>query len=119
MMRNRSNVSSYVTKDGSRIWELFHPDSSPVIGFSVAEALVEPGQETQAHVHRVSLEVYYILEGGGVMRLGKDTLNVVPGDAILIPPCRTHNIKNTGAGALRILCVCCPPYSHGDTALEG
>ncbi len=115
MMRNRSNISSYVTKDGSRIWELFHPDSSPVAGFSVAEALVGPGEETVAHVHRRSQEVYYVLEGSGNMRLGDEALAVGPGDAILILPATRHNIKNTGAGALRILCICSPPYAHGDT----
>jgi mannose-6-phosphate isomerase-like protein (cupin superfamily) len=119
MIRDRSNIASYVTKDGSRIWELFHPDSSPVKGFSVAEALVEPEHETLTHIHHASQEIYYILEGGGVIRLGKDTINVAPGDAILIPPGLPHNIKNIGTGTLRILCICCPPYSHGDTAVEG
>jgi mannose-6-phosphate isomerase-like protein (cupin superfamily) len=119
MIRSRSSVASYVTKDGSRIWELFHPDSSPVIDLSVAEALVEPGHETLTHIHHASQEVYFVLEGEGMMLLGKDTLSVSPGDAILIPPGRPHNIRNTGAGVLRILCICCPPYSHDDTALEG
>jgi mannose-6-phosphate isomerase-like protein (cupin superfamily) len=117
-MRNRSNVSSYVTKDGSRIWEIFHPGSSPVEGFSVAEALVEAGQVTEAHVHRKSQEIYYVLEGRGTLRLGDEALSVSPGDAVLIPPGTPHNIQNTGAGELRILCICSPPYSHDDTALE-
>jgi len=117
-MRNHSNISSYRTKDGSRIWELFHPDSSPVEGFSVAEALVEPGQGTKAHVHRTSLEVYYILEGRGEMRLGADTFSVVPGDAIMIRPGTLHDIRNAGNGALRVLCICRPPYSHNDMELE-
>ncbi len=116
-MRSRSNIPSYVTKDGSRVWELFHPGSSPVKGFSVAEALVAPGQETEAHMHRESQEIYYIIDGYGTMRLGTETPGVSAGDAILIPPGTVHNIKNTGSGALRILCICCPPYSHEDTAL--
>jgi mannose-6-phosphate isomerase-like protein (cupin superfamily) len=118
MVRNRSNVPSYMTKDGSRVWELFHPGSSPVEGFSVAEALVEAGQVTEAHVHRKSQEIYYILEGSGTMRLGEEALTVCTGDAVLIPPGNPHNIQNTGAGELRILCICCPPYSHDDTALQ-
>jgi mannose-6-phosphate isomerase-like protein (cupin superfamily) len=118
MMRSRSNIPSYVTKDGSRIWELFCPGSSPVKGFSVAEALVEPGQETDAHVHRESQETYYIVEGSGAMRLGGEIMGVTAGDAVFIGPDTIHNIKNTGSGALRILCICCPPYSHEDTELE-
>jgi mannose-6-phosphate isomerase-like protein (cupin superfamily) len=118
MIRNRSNISSYVTKDGSEIWELYHPDSSPLKGASVAEALVAAGQETEAHVHRRSQEIYYILEGSGDMRLGPEEKQVREGDAILIPPGTPHQIRNTSPGALRILCICCPPYSHEDTELE-
>jgi mannose-6-phosphate isomerase-like protein (cupin superfamily) len=118
MIRSRSNIPSCVTKDGSRIWELFHPGSSTVKDFSVAEALVGAGQRTEAHVHHKSQEVYYIVEGSGTIRLGAEHLSVSPGDAILIPPGTPHNIKNTGAGGLRILCICCPPYSHDDTTLE-
>lgn len=117
MKRNRSDIAPYVTKDGSRIWELFHPGSSPLKGFSVAEALVGPAQATEAHVHHAAQEVYYILEGEGVMRLGGETLDVGKGDAILILPGVEHRIKNAGKGALRFLCVCGPPYSHDDTGL--
>ncbi len=117
MIRRRSNISSYVTKDGSRVWELFHPGSSTIKGFSVAEALVEPGQGTEAHVHHASQEVYYILEGSGVMRLGEETLIVEEGDTVLIEAGVPHKIKNAGDSALKLLCVCCPPYSHDDTAL--
>jgi mannose-6-phosphate isomerase-like protein (cupin superfamily) len=74
MIRNRSNVASYVTKDGSRIWELFRPSSSPARGFSVAEALVEPGHETLTHKHHASQEAYYILEGSGTMCLDGEPL---------------------------------------------
>lgn len=118
MIRSRSNISSYMTKDGSRIWELLHPDSSPVKGVSIAEALVEAGQETETHVHRKSQEVYYILEGSGNMRLGADENKVSEGDAILIMPGTPHCIKNASPGPLSILCVCCPPYSHEDTELD-
>jgi mannose-6-phosphate isomerase-like protein (cupin superfamily) len=118
MIRDRSNISSYVTKDGSTVWELFHPASSPVKDLSVAEALVEPGQETGAHRHQRSQEIYYVLEGSGMMRVGDESMSVKAGDAILMIPGAKHNIKNTGAGPLRILCICSPPYSHDDTALE-
>ncbi|HTY92053.1 MAG TPA: cupin domain-containing protein [Methanocella sp.] len=118
MIRRRSNISSYVTKDGSRIWELFHPESSPVKDVSTAEALVEAGQETETHVHRKSQEIYYILEGSGDMRLGSKTMAVVSGDVVLIPPGMRHSIKNTDTKILRILCICSPPYSHVDTELD-
>ncbi len=118
MINNKHNITSYITKDGSRIWELFHPSLSAVADVSVAEALVEPGKETGAHLHEKSQEIYYIIEGTGRMRMEDKTSDVVAGDAILIKPCAVHNIKNTGTDALRILCISCPPYSHEDTLLE-
>lgn len=117
MMRNRSQIVPYVTKDGSSIRELFHPDSSPVAGFSLAEALVGPGETTKPHRHRESQEIYYVLEGRGTMRLGDKTFGVAAGDAILILPGTLHDIKSDDEGALRILCICHPPYSHEDTAV--
>ncbi len=117
MIRNHVNTFSYVTKDKSTITELFHPASSPVRGFSVAEALVEPGKETEAHVHERSQEIYYVIDGEGEMRLGKEAFAVKRYDAILIPPHTPHSVRNIGATELRILCVCCPAYSHEDTKL--
>ncbi len=117
MIRNRDNVAPYVTKDKSTIRELFHPDSSPVEGFSVAEAEVDKGMETDAHVHKKSQEIYHILEGAGTMRLGERSFEVKAGDAILIPPGTLHNIKANKEAGVRILCICSPAYSHDDTEL--
>ena len=116
MIRNRKNVASYVTKDGSAVWELFHPGPSPAEGCSVAEACVRAGQRTERHVHPRSQEIYYVLEGAGTMRLGSDIFEVIPGDAVLIPPGTPHDFAAKG-DALRILCISSPPYAHGDTEL--
>jgi mannose-6-phosphate isomerase-like protein (cupin superfamily) len=117
MIRNHVNTFSYATKDKSTIWELFHPGSSPVQGFSTAEALVEPGQATEAHMHERSQEIYYIIEGEGEMRLGAETFALKRYDSVLIPPHTPHCIKSTGTAGLRMLCICCPAYSHEDTIL--
>jgi mannose-6-phosphate isomerase-like protein (cupin superfamily) len=116
LIRNRDNAESYVTKDKSVIWELYHPGSSPVKDVSVAEAYVEAGDETEAHVHKRSQEIYYIAEGSGSMRLGDRRFDVTKGDAVLIPPGTPHNVRAGGHG-VRILCICSPPYSHEDTEL--
>lgn len=84
----------------------------------MAEALVKPGKETGDHMHLKSQEVYYIIEGKGRMCVDGKTADVAAGDTVLIKPGTAHRIKNTGADALRILCVCSPPYSHEDTILE-
>jgi mannose-6-phosphate isomerase-like protein (cupin superfamily) len=117
MIRNHKNVRPYVTKDGSLIRELFHPSSSDIEGFSIAEADVRQGQETDAHLHKTSQEVYYILRGSVAMRLGNEILEVKEGDAVIILPGMVHSIRNTGKKSMRILCVCSPAYEHNDTNL--
>ncbi len=69
----------FTTKDGSTIREYLHTDHQ-----SLAEASLTPGQTTQRHYHRLSEEIYLILEGGGTMEVDEETVDVGPGDAILI-----------------------------------
>lgn len=112
-----SDVPAYVTKDGSEIRELIHPDHHGARNQSLAEARVLPGQRTQLHRHHLTEEIYHISAGRGRMILGNETFEVAPGDSILIPPDTPHSIEAIGSEPLRILCCCSPAYSHEDTEL--
>lgn len=117
-MKNRySDAKAYITKDGSEIRELMHPNTDAVRNQSLAEAIVLPGQSTQLHLHHISEEVYHITRGQGLMTLAGDTVAVGLGDTLLIPPGTAHTIRNTGNEPLHILCICSPAYSHADTQL--
>lgn len=112
-----SGISPYRTLDGSTVRELMHPAVHGNRNQSLAEAMVPPGMATALHLHRLSEELYSILEGEGTMTLGAETFPVAAGDTVCIPPGTLHRVENTGAGALRILCCCAPAYSHDDTEL--
>jgi len=77
---------------------------------------VPAGTSTQRHYHRASEEFYFILEGIGTMEIDGTSRDIVPGDAILIPPGSRHHISATQT--LRFLCCCAPPYSHDDTFFD-
>ncbi len=111
------DIEPYLTKDGSEIRELMHPRLHGGQTLSLAEARIKPGAETRLHRHLKSEEIYHVLSGAGVMRLGKEEFEIRPGDTILILPGTPHKLKNTGKEMLRILCACSPPYSHEDTEL--
>ena len=118
IMKTRYNdIAPFVTRDGSRIRELMHPQHHGSRNQSLAEAIVEPGRETLLHRHPVAEELYHIVQGQGLMSLGKETFPVVVGDTVCIPPGVTHKIRNTGADELKILCCCAPAYDHADTEL--
>jgi mannose-6-phosphate isomerase-like protein (cupin superfamily) len=116
-VRNIDRVPAWTTKDGSEIRELLAYRNSVIRNQSLAEARLLPGRSTIPHHHVRTEEVYYVLEGEGLMRLGEETRHVGAGDAIAIPPGMVHRIANTGQSVLRFLCCCCPPYEHEDTIL--
>ncbi len=118
-IRKISQVPSFVTKDGSQIRELLAHRNSCIRNQTLAEASLPPGGSSTAHRHLATEEIYYILEGRGLMRVDAERAEVGPGDAIAIPPGTSHQIANTGAGVLRFLCCCAPGYEHEDTILEG
>jgi quercetin dioxygenase-like cupin family protein len=105
----RETLEPFVTKDGSTIREYLHTQVQ-----SLAEATLGPGQATERHYHRLSEEIYLLVEGGGRMELDGETREVTAGDAILIRPGAWHTLAAGAAGA-RLLCCCVPAYSHDDT----
>ena len=115
-IRNRDEQAPFTTKDGSTIRSLLDLSNAPVANQSLAEASLPAGAATDRHYHKQSEEIYYLLEGRGTMELDGETLDVGPGDAILIPPGAWHQI--TASEPLRFLCCCAPPYAHEDTYFE-
>ncbi len=112
-----AEVPAYITRDGSEIRELMHPQVHGNHRQSLAEATVEPGARTQLHRHAVTEELYHVTAGSGIMTLGDACFKVGVGDTVLIAPGTPHRIEATGAERLHILCCCSPPYSHEDTEL--
>lgn len=110
-------VTPYITKDGSEIRELLHPEQHAVRRQSLAEAVVPPGGATQLHRHEISEEIYHVTRGRGLMTLGSEQFAIAVGDSIAITPGMPHRVENTGSEPLHILCSCAPAYSHDDTIL--
>lgn len=106
-----------MTKDGSEIRELLHPDNAAVRNQSLAEAVVPPDTTTLLHHHRRSEEIYHVTRGAGLMTLGDAQFTIAVGDSIAILPGTPHCVANTGSEPLHILCCCAPPYAHDDTEL--
>jgi mannose-6-phosphate isomerase-like protein (cupin superfamily) len=117
-IRNLSHAPAFITKDGSEIRELLAHRNSCIRNQTLAEARLPAGGCTTPHHHVKTEEIYYILEGHGLMRVAEQMAEVGPGDAIAIPPGASHQITNTAAEVLRFLCCCAPGYEHDDTVLE-
>lgn len=117
MQTTREKIAPYITRDGSEIRELMHPDVHGNRNQSLAEATICPGCVTRLHKHLCSEELYHVVSGSGRMILGEQVFHVASGDTICIAPGVEHQIKNIENRDLVILCCCSPPYSHADTEL--
>ena len=116
-VRNVERAAAFTTKDGSEIRELLAHRNSCIRNQTLAEARLPAGARTTPHRHVKTEEIYYILEGRGLMRLGDESREVGVGDAVAIPPGTVHQITNTGGDVLKFLCCCAPGYEHDDTLL--
>jgi mannose-6-phosphate isomerase-like protein (cupin superfamily) len=116
-VRSYGQIEPFVTLDGSEIREWAGRVSAPAENQSLAEATIPVGGATTEHYHRRSEELYLVTEGSGRLVLEGEERVIVEGDCALIPPGVRHKLFNVGAGPLRIVCACAPPYSDEDTCL--
>ncbi len=117
MKTRYADIPAYITKDGSEIRELLHPDHHGARNQSLAEAIVPVGTRTLLHQHHRTEEIYHVTAGQGRMVLDQETFEVFAGDSVLILPGSPHCIEALGDAPLHILCCCSPAYSHEDTEL--
>jgi mannose-6-phosphate isomerase-like protein (cupin superfamily) len=114
IVRDLSECSESAAGDGTLLRELLHPAKTDLkLNHSLAHAVVKPGKMSRPHRLR-SAEVYYILDGQGVMHIGLETAKVRAGQAIYVPPNSRQYIENTGRGELKFLCIVDPPWRRED-----
>lgn len=71
--------------------------------------VLAPGEAPPLHQHDDTEQVFYILSGWGVLRIGakQKKFPVRPGDVVRIPPHTLHSIRCQGKKSLRYLAIDC------------
>ena len=101
--------------DGTLLREVFHPRHTGIeTPYSVAQAMLPPGQASLPHALVSSHEVYIILAGQGRVRVNDDEEEVRAGDIVHIPAGATQCVENTGEEQLIFMCVVSPPWHAED-----
>ena len=114
IIRDLKDCREITAGDGSALRELLRPDQGPFqFDYSLARAVVKPGGKTNPHRLKNS-EVYYILEGRGLMHIEQETAEVSAGQAVYVPPFHIQSIENTGAIDLAFLCIVDPAWKPED-----
>ncbi|CAA9419663.1 MAG: hypothetical protein AVDCRST_MAG22-2464 [uncultured Rubrobacteraceae bacterium] len=77
---------------------------TPSENLTLGIASLPPGGALREHRHTQE-EVYLVLEGSGLVRVGAEELTVEAGSAVFIPGDVLHSCENTGASDLRVAYV--------------
>lgn len=72
---------------------------------TVNDAHLEPGRGFKPHTHDDCEEVYYFLEGTGIMKIDDKDIAVRSGMCLLVDVGESHGLENTGSTHLRFITI--------------
>ena len=82
----------------------------PGSAFSIIEWASEPGAPgSSVHIHRVTDEAFYILEGTFGFQVGEETVEGSAGASVFVPKGIVHAFWNQGHSPARMLLTLSPP----------
>ena len=106
-----------IGEEGTIISDLINPlHMKNGIRYSISHATLPSGKSSKPHKMKTT-EVYYVLEGEGIMHINNESKKVNSGQAIYIPPTSTQYIENTGKSDLKFLCIVDPAWKKQDEVI--
>ena len=113
-IKDLKDCKEFLAGDKTVLRELLHPDKQNLeLHYSLAHATLKNGETSTPHKLKTS-EVYYIIEGEGVMHINNETKKVCSGQVIYIPPNAIQYIESTGKLPLKFLCIVDPAWKKED-----
>ena len=108
-VNNRGNSKSTGSLTILKSWMLIGPQNSSTQGLSLQISEIPVGSAQPLHSHEPE-QCYYIVRGRGIMTIGEETRQVSAGDAVYIPPNRSHGIENSGDDVLEYVTANSPVF---------
>jgi mannose-6-phosphate isomerase-like protein (cupin superfamily) len=119
-IRNLNQCKEITAIDGTILRELINPlhnGSELHLRYSIAHAKVPVGKASFPHRLTKASEVYYFLEGTGLMYIDDETQEVGPGSLVYVPPNAIQYLENTGDQDIAFLCIVDPYWRPEDEEL--
>jgi mannose-6-phosphate isomerase-like protein (cupin superfamily) len=76
--------------------------------------IVEISKHSRKHYHKKMTEIYYVLEGEGILELDDDEITVKEGTCIMIKP----GCKHRAVGKLKLINVPIPAFDENDEWID-
>lgn len=117
--------STYPAPDGSEI-KLLVGEAERATVASLCQSTLGPGHTSRPVRHRHVEEIWYFLEGEGLVwrcppglnPAGVEPVTVRAGDALVIPTGWCFQFRASHKGPLRFLCYTAPPWPGPDEAIS-
>ncbi len=114
LIKELQKCTEFIAGDKTILREILHPEKENIeTGYSLAHAKVKPGESSLPHRLKTS-EVYYILEGEGIMHIDNESATVRKNQTVYIPPGAVQYIENKGNSELSFLCIVDPAWRQKD-----
>jgi len=97
--------------DGALSKMLITPSNSTTKHFDFRLSTYQPKGFVAKHTHKTEEQIYYMLEGEGLMELDRSQQIVRAGTTIFIPSGVEHALYNTGIRDLTFLVITSPPLT--------
>jgi mannose-6-phosphate isomerase-like protein (cupin superfamily) len=120
LIRDIKKCEYFKVMDETILCELLHPEKENKdlkINFSIAHAILKISESSLPHKLKTSVEIYYILQGKGIMHIDDEAEEVHSGQIIYIPENSKQYIENIGNEELKFLCIVNPMWKEEDEEL--
>lgn len=94
--------------------DLINSELSSSEKVSLATIYIDPGKASPVHYHKIMEEIYYFLEGIGIVTVGSKTFDVRAGSAVFIPVGEVHQVANNSRETLKLISADSPPFDPKD-----
>jgi mannose-6-phosphate isomerase-like protein (cupin superfamily) len=112
--KDLNEIKEVQGNEGTIIKQIFHPhNTTHNTSFSLAHFSINVGKKSILHQLKSS-EVYFILEGDGILYIDDKPIKVKPNSSVYVAPMSKQYIENTGSTKLRFLCIVEPAWKQED-----
>ena len=110
MKVSEEHIDEILGPDGNELarYKVLLGKQNGVKGVTLIIGNISPGGETKPHSHEGEEELYYVISGTGLWKIGGKEFIGNPGTALFVPPNIEHAMINNEAENLKIVLIQSP-----------
>ena len=116
--KKNKDLESISGNENTKIKQIFNPENTVNgIRYSLAESVIQKGGKSKVHKMKTS-EVYFILEGNGILHLENESVEIERYQSVFVPQFSSQYLENTGNTDLKVLCIVDPAWEKENEIFE-